>query len=70
MTKESGNKDKKLKTMNMNVKFPENDYRKLQKIADDLGGMTLSSLVRMLIYAKLEEVEKTGDPKSFLEFRK
>jgi hypothetical protein len=64
------NTDKKVKNMNMNVKFPEDDYRELQQIADDLGGMSLSSMVRMLIYKQLEKVRKTKDPKSFLEIKK
>lgn len=58
---------KKIKNMNMNVKFPEDDYRELQKIAEDLGGMPLSSMIRMLIYAQLQKVRETGDPKSFLK---
>ena len=60
-------REKKLKNMNMNVKFPEDDYRQLQKIADSLGGMTLSSMIRMLVYSRLEEYKKTGDPKTFIK---
>lgn len=62
--------DKKIKNMNMNVKLPEEDYRELQQIADQLGGMTLSSMIRMLIYAQLERTRKSGDPTTFLELRK
>lgn len=63
-------KKKKVKNMNMNVKFPEDDYRELQQIADDIGGMTLSSMVRVLIYAQLDKVRKAGDPKVFLDINK
>jgi len=59
-------KKKKVKNMNMNVKFPEEDYRELQRIADLLGGMSLSSMIRILIYSKLEEFRKTNDPKTFI----
>lgn len=58
---------KRLKNMNMNVKFPEKDYRELQRIADALGGMSLSSMIRMLVYAKLNEVRRSGDPKAFID---
>lgn len=51
----------------MNVKFPNNDYRELQKIADDLGGMSLSSMIRMLVYIQLKRTRKTGDPRTFLD---
>lgn len=64
------NKDIKVKNMNMNVKIPEEDYRELQQIADDLGGMTLSSMIRMLVYAQLEKARKSKDPRMFLEFKK
>lgn len=66
MTKKTKTPVKKIKNKNMNVKFPESDYMKLQEIAEDIGGMTLSAMVRMLIYAQLEEVEKTGNPRAFL----
>jgi len=59
-------KQRKRKNMNMNVKLPEDDYRELQRIADELGGMTLSSMIRMLVYSRLNKVKETGDPKSFL----
>lgn len=54
-----------VKNMNMNVKFPESDYRELQEIADKLGGMSLSSMIRTLVYSRLEEVRKTGDHREF-----
>lgn len=62
--------EKKPKNMNMNVKFPEDDYHMLQQIADELGGMTLSSMIRMLVYAQLEKVKISGDPKSFLDLKR
>lgn len=61
--------NKKHKNKNMNVKFPEEDYKKLQRIADDLGGMTLSSMIRIVIYERLKIYDKTRDPKSFLNIR-
>lgn len=62
--------DKKIKNRNMNVKFPEEDYIKLQEIADAIGGMTLSGMIRTLIYTQLEEVERTGDPRAFLGIKR
>jgi hypothetical protein len=64
------NKDIKIKNMNMNVKFPEADYRELQQIADNIGGMSLSSMIRTLIYAQLEKTRRSGDPTTFLEIKK
>lgn len=61
---------KESKDMNLNVRLPKEDYEKLKQIADDLGGISLSSMMRMLIYAKIEEVEYTGDSKVFLNIRK
>lgn len=58
---------KRPKNSNMNVKFPEEEYRQLQEIADQLGGMTLSTMIRLLIYSRLERVKETGDPKKFLD---
>lgn len=62
--------ENKPKDKNLNVKFPEEDYRKLQKIADDIGGMSLASMVKMLIYRQLEKVKNTGDSISFLDLKK
>lgn len=64
------NTELKIKNMNMNVKFPEEDYRDLQKIADDLGGMSLSSMIRTLIYMQLEKTRKSGNPMTFLDIKK
>ncbi len=58
---------KKPKNRNMNIKLPEDDYRQLQNIAEQLGGMTLSSMIRMLIYNKLDKVKETGDPRVFID---
>ena len=58
-----------IKNKNMNVKFPEDVYDELKRIADELGGMTLSAMVRVLIYSKLEEVQKSGDPRTFIGFK-
>ena len=60
------NKDIKVKNTNLNVKFPEQDYMELQVIADKIGGITLSSMVRIIIYSQLEKVKKSGDERSFL----
>lgn len=59
--------NKKIKNMNMNVKFPEKEYRELQQIADDLGGMSLSSMIRTLVYKQLEKTRKSKDPNTFLK---
>jgi len=61
---------KKIKNKNMNVKFPEDDYIDLREIADQIGGMSLSDMIRTLVYAQLEKVRKTRDPNSFLDVLK
>lgn len=70
MAQNGKKQEKKLKNRNMNVKFTDQDYEELQKIADAIGGMTLSSMIRMLVYSRLERVRKTGDPKQFVDFDK
>lgn len=60
------NKELKVKNKNLNVKFPDDDYRELQQIADEIGGMTLSSMIRMLIYTQLNKVRETGEPRNFV----
>lgn len=60
--------ERKIKSKMMNVKFPEDDYLELQRIADALGGMSLSAMIRVLVYSRLEKVRKTGDHKAFLDF--
>jgi hypothetical protein len=62
--------ERKIKNKMMNVKLPEEDYRELQQIADDLGGMSLSAMVRVLIYSRLEKVRKSGNAKYFLDIDK
>lgn len=52
---------------NMNVKFSLEEYEDLQKVADDLGGMPLSSMVRIVLLERLKKVKKTGNPKVFIE---
>lgn len=60
------NKNIKIKNKNLNVKFPEEDYSQLQTIADAIGGMSLSSMIRVLVYKQLEKVNKSEDPHMFL----
>lgn len=67
MAKLEKSSGKKIKDKNMNVKFPEDDYRELQEIADKIGGSSLSGIIRILVYTQLDKVRKTGDPKSFLD---
>lgn len=69
MSNEPRRPEKKPKDKNMNVKLPEDDYHMLQQIADKIGGMTLSSMIRMLIYERLNKVKKSGDPGDFLGFK-
>jgi hypothetical protein len=61
---------KKVKNKNLNVKFPEEDINNLQDIADKLGGMTLSGMIRMLVYSRLDKVKKSGDPRDFVDLGK
>lgn len=60
------NRQIKVKDTNLNVKFSKSDYKKLQMIADSIGGITLSSMIRILIYSQLDKVEKSKNPKDFL----
>lgn len=62
--------EKKIKNKMMNVKLPSDDYLELQLIADELGGLSLSAMIRFLIYSRLEKVRKTGNRKAFLDFDK
>lgn len=59
----------KIKTKNLNVRLPEDDYMELQQIAEDIGRMSLSSMIRVLIYSRLEEVRKTNNAKNFLDIK-
>jgi hypothetical protein len=59
--------NKKIKDANLNVKLPEDDYRELQGIADNIGGLNLSSMIRTLIYAQLDKVRKSKNPRDFLD---
>jgi hypothetical protein len=52
---------------NLNVRFPEEDYETLKKIADELGGISLSNLVRMLICPQIEKYKKSGNANDFLK---
>lgn len=58
---------KKLKDKNMNIKLPHDDYSDLQNIADSIGGMSLSSMIRTLVYAQLNKVRRSGNPADFLD---
>lgn len=60
------NKDIKVKNTNLNVKLPEDDYLELQQIADSIGGITLSSMIRILIYSQLDKVRESKNPRDFL----
>ena len=50
----------------MNIRLLESDYKELQQIAKELGGMSLSSMIRTLIFVQLDQVRASGDSKSFL----
>jgi metal-responsive CopG/Arc/MetJ family transcriptional regulator len=70
MSKKTQQLELKKKNKNMNVKLPEDVYRELQQIADDIGGMSLSSMIRTLIFTQLDKTRKSGDPLSFLDIKK
>lgn len=61
---------KKIKDKNVNVKFPEEDVEILREIAESLGGMPISTMLRTLIYSRMEEVKKSGDPQMFFTTNK
>ena len=50
---------------NINVKCTKKDKIDLQEICRKKGGISLSDLIRMVIYPKLENYRKTKDPNSF-----
>lgn len=52
---------------NLNCQVNEEDYEELKQIAKQLGGMSLSALMRMLISSKLAKYRETKDPKVFLD---
>lgn len=64
------NKEIKVKNTNLNVKLPEDSYIELQRIADNIGGITLSSMIRILIYSQLDKVRESGNPRDFLTLTK
>lgn len=51
---------------NLNVKFPEKDYKELQRIAKDVG-LSLSSLIRMMVYSRLKRVQASGNSTDFFD---
>lgn len=53
----------------LNVKFPEDEYETLKKIAKELGDVTLSNMIRILIRNQIKKYEKTGDANSFLNLK-
>lgn len=55
------------RTKNMNVKFTETEYKEIQDVVDSLGGMPMSSAVRMILLDRLKKVKETGNPKAFIE---
>lgn len=67
---DNGQQGKKVKNKNLNVKFPDEYYNELILIADKLGGMTLSGMIRSLVYTRLEAVRKSGNPRDFLDIGK
>lgn len=62
----ANNNDFKIKDQNLNTKVPLADYQELQEIADKLG-MSLSSMVRTVLYAQLDKVRKSGHYRDFLD---
>lgn len=62
------NDDSKGRTSRMlNVKLPEEDYDKLKKIAHELGDVSLSSMMRLLIYDRMNRYDKSGNARDFLD---
>lgn len=57
--------EKKPKDISMNFRLPEQEYETMKEIADKLG-MSLSGMMRAVIYDRLREYEKTKNPMSFL----
>jgi len=64
------NRKKSLKDKLLSVKIPTEVHADLQKIAEDLGGLSISSMVRMLLYSRIDKVKKSGNPKTFLDIDK
>lgn len=51
----------------LNFKIPNDTYKELQLVGDGLGGMTVSTLVRMLVYACLDRAKKAKNPLAFID---
>ena len=62
--------NRKLKDKMLNVKLPSEDYLELKRIANDLGHLSLSGMIRIIIYSGLDRVKKTGNSKAFLDIGK
>lgn len=60
-------KTKKKKDANLNVKFPTDDYEELQEVAEQIGGMSLSQMIRTVVYERLDRVRKSANPRDFLD---
>lgn len=52
------------------LKVPSDFHEELKMISERLGGMSVSSMIRVLLYSRVEKVKKTGDPKVFLDMDK
>lgn len=53
----------------MNIKIPKSEYAELLSIKAQLGGMSISSMIRILITQHLELARESGNPKKFLDMK-
>lgn len=60
-------RNKILKDKLLSIKIPTDVHNDLKKIADEIGGLSISSMLRMLIYSRINKVKKSGNPKDFLD---
>ena len=65
---ENGKSQEENTIKNLNCQVSKEDHDTLKEVAAQLGGMSLSALVRMvMINNKLTRYKETGDPRVFLE---
>jgi len=54
---------------NLNVKLPESEYNELQNIAVNMG-LSLSSLIRLIIFSKLKKFRVSGNISDLIDYEK
>lgn len=67
MSKPKAEKKTKQDSKNINTQFPVEVYEVVQQVAEELGGMSLSALIRLMVTSKVKKYKETGDPGVFID---